>query len=48
MLDVLLGRAKEQGQIGGVVPHLIEEGLSILQYMDGIVLFLEHDLEKNL
>lgn len=30
MLAVLVNRAKREGQIGGVVPHLVEEGLSIL------------------
>lgn len=31
MLTVILARAKEDGQVKGVVPHLIEDGLSILQ-----------------
>src|SRR5438034_94826 len=39
-------RAKEQGQIDGIVPHLIDGGLSILQYADDTILFMEHDLEK--
>ncbi|WVZ51703.1 hypothetical protein U9M48_002818, partial [Paspalum notatum var. saurae] len=38
--------AKAQGLVGGIVPHLIDEGLSILQYADDTILFLEHDLEK--
>jgi hypothetical protein len=46
MLAVLLRRAEEQGQIDGIVPHLIEGGLSILQYADDTILFLEHDLDK--
>src|SRR5438128_8766106 len=46
MLAMLIRRAKEQGQIGGVVPHLIDEGLSILQYADDTILFMEHDLDK--
>jgi hypothetical protein len=34
----------------GVIPHLVDDGLSILQYADDTVLFLDHDLEqaKNL
>jgi HKD family nuclease len=28
------------------VPHLVDGGLSILQYVDNMVLFMEHDLEK--
>lgn len=30
----------------GEVPHLIDGGLSILQYTDDMILFMEHDLEK--
>ena len=32
MLAILICRAKENGQISGVVPHLVDDGLSILQY----------------
>ena len=46
MLAVLINRAKADGQITGIVPHLIDGGLSILQYADDTVLFMEHDLEK--
>jgi retron-type reverse transcriptase len=46
MLAVLIERAKEDGQIGGVVPHLVEGGLSILQYADDTILFMDHDIEK--
>jgi hypothetical protein len=30
MLAVLIARAKEDGQVQGVIPHLIQDGLSIL------------------
>jgi hypothetical protein len=46
MLGILIKRAKEEEQVVGLVPHLVEDELSILQYADDIVLFLEHDLEK--
>jgi len=46
MLAVLVSRAKENNQIEGVVPHLIDGGLSILQYADDTVLFLEDDAEQ--
>src|SRR4051812_30380107 len=46
MLAILIERAKADGQIEGVVPHLIDGGLSILQYADDTILFMEHDLEK--
>ena len=30
MLKILIGRAKENDQVGGLVPHLVEGGVSIL------------------
>ena len=46
MLSIIIKRAKDVEQIGGIVPHLVEGGLSILQYADDTILFMEHDLEK--
>jgi hypothetical protein len=46
MLAILIERAKEDGQIEGVVPHLVDGGLSILQYADDTIIFMDHDLEK--
>jgi hypothetical protein len=46
MLAVLIARAKEAGQIKGVIPHLVKDGLSILQYVDNTVIFMSHDVEK--
>ena len=43
----LIGRAKENDQVGGLVPHLLEGGVSILQYADDTIIFLEHDLAKS-
>ena len=36
--------------VHGLVPHLVDGGLSILQYVDDTILFLENDLvlAKNL
>jgi len=50
MLALLIKRAKADGQIRGVIPHLVDDGLSILQYADDTIIFLDHDLEqaKNL
>ena len=45
MLTLFINRAKADNQLGGVVPHLIEGGLSILQYVDDTIIFLEHNLE---
>lgn len=46
MLTVLIGRAKEKGQVGGLIPHLVDGGVSILQYTDDTILFMEHDMAK--
>ena len=50
MLALIIKRAKDDGQIRGVVPHLLDDGLSILQYADDTIIFIDHDLEqaKNL
>jgi hypothetical protein len=45
-LAVLIKRAKTDGQIEGVIPHPVNDGLSIPQYTDDRILFMEHDLEK--
>ena len=50
MLALIINRAKADGQIRGVIPHLLDDGLSILQYADDTIIFFDHDLEqaKNL
>jgi hypothetical protein len=32
MFVLLIARAKEDKQVGGLIPHLVEGGVSILQY----------------
>jgi len=36
--------------VKGVVPNLIDGGLSVLQYADNTIIFMDHDIEqaKNL
>ena len=46
MLAILIKRAKDDGQIRGVIPHLVEDGLSILQYADDTTIFMDHDLDQ--
>ena len=46
MLAILIARAKEDNQFRGIVPHLVNDGLSILQYADGTIIFIENDLEQ--
>ena len=50
MLAIFVSRAKEHGQVKGVVPNLIDGGLSVLQYADNTIIFMDHDIEqaKNL
>jgi hypothetical protein len=45
MLATLIARAKE-GQINGLIPHLVEGCISILQYADDTILFMDHDFEQ--
>jgi hypothetical protein len=46
MLAIMIEHAKGDGIIEGVIPHLVDGGLSILQYVDYTILFMEHDFEK--
>jgi hypothetical protein len=46
MLSLLIKRAKDDEQINGILPHLIDDGLSILQYADETIIFIDHDLEQ--
>jgi hypothetical protein len=46
MLTVLIERSKELSFFHGLVPHLVDDGLSILQYADDTILLLDDDLEK--
>jgi retron-type reverse transcriptase len=46
MLAILISRAKEAEQIHGMVSHLVDEGLSVLQYADDTVIFMDNALER--
>ena len=46
MLAIMIERAKTDGLFEGVIPHLVDGGLSILQYADDTILFMDHDLEN--
>jgi hypothetical protein len=47
MLVIIIEHAKNDSQIAGVVPHLVDGGLSVLQYVDDMILFTEHGLQKE-
>jgi hypothetical protein len=46
MSAVLTNRAKMNVQISGVIPHIFDDGLSILQYANGTILFMDHNFDK--
>jgi len=46
MLEILISQAKEDDQIHGVIPHLVDEGLLVLQYADDTVIFMDNNLER--
>jgi exonuclease III len=48
MLAIMIQRAKADDQISGLIPHLVEGGISILQYADDTILFMDNDLDKAL
>jgi hypothetical protein len=48
MLAIIINHAKEDGQVNGLIPHLVDGGVSILQYADDTIIFLDHNLEKAL
>jgi len=48
MLALMTARAKKVGQLEGVIPHLIDDGLSILQYADDTVIFMSYDIKRQL
>jgi hypothetical protein len=47
MLTLLIKRAKLNGQIQGVVPHLVNNGLSILQYANDKLIFMDDNVDKT-
>ena len=42
MLAIIIERAKVGGQISGLIPHLVDGGISIVQYADDSILFMDH------
>jgi hypothetical protein len=48
MLAILISRAKEDGQVDALIPHLVDwgGGGGLLEYANDSIYFLQHDLEK--
>jgi hypothetical protein len=47
MLAIIVPRAKEDGHMKGVVPHLVEDGLSILRYANDNIIFMDPDFDQG-
>jgi hypothetical protein len=43
---MMIKKEKEEGLISGMVPHLVDDGIEILQYADDTVLQLKDSLEN--
>jgi hypothetical protein len=39
MLMIIINRAKEDCQVSGLIPHLVDGGVLILQYADDTIIF---------
>jgi hypothetical protein len=48
MLAIVIKRAKEYAQVEGLIPHLVDGGVSVLQYTNDTIIFMENDLDKAL
>jgi hypothetical protein len=46
LLAIMIALAKEDGKVASLIPHLVEGRVSILQYDDDTILFMEYDLAK--
>jgi hypothetical protein len=46
MFTIIIKIAKLNGQIDRVVLHLVDNGLSILQYVDDTLIFLDDNLDN--
>jgi hypothetical protein len=46
MFAIIIEHAKNNGQ-SEVVTHLLDGGLSSLQYADNTILYMEHGIEKS-
>jgi hypothetical protein len=43
---IIINRSKHNGQTAVVMPHLVDNGLSILQYTNDTLIFMDDNLEK--
>jgi hypothetical protein len=45
-LAMIIKKAQTEGLVKGLVPHLVDGGVSILQYADDMILLLDDDLDN--
>jgi hypothetical protein len=45
-LAMMIKKEKDEGIISGLVPHLVDDGVAILQYADDTILLMEDSLEN--
>jgi hypothetical protein len=43
---MMIKKEKDEGIISGLVPHLVDDGVAILQYADDTILLMEDSLEN--
>jgi hypothetical protein len=46
MLATFISRVREEDQIDGLLPHLVDRGLSVLQFANDTILLTDHNLEQ--
>jgi hypothetical protein len=46
ILAIMIKHIKVDNQIEGVIPHLVDGGLSILKYVNDTIFFMKHDFRK--
>ena len=42
----MVHKAQENGLITGLIDHIIDRGVAILQYADDTIIFLKHDINN--
>jgi hypothetical protein len=47
ILATIIKRTKADGQTKGVVPHLVDDGLAILQYADNTIFLIGHEKKQK-
>jgi hypothetical protein len=46
ILAIIINRAKNESQIDGMIPNIIDDGLSILEHVDNTILLVDHNIDQ--